>query len=176
MAHLEAASVPAFQRLAVELRVHGAPSQLVTRALQSAGDERRHATVVGGLARRFGGQIAPVEIDAVHVRPMFLMAAENASEGCARETYGALTAAWMANAAADSGVQNAFASIAIDELRHAELSWDIAEWSGLPSSHYESAMESLGSEAEIEPPLEVRDIAGLPSAQQAVQLWRELRG
>jgi hypothetical protein len=37
--------VPAFLILADELRAHGAPAELVARALASADDERRHAAL-----------------------------------------------------------------------------------------------------------------------------------
>lgn len=53
-AHLEAASVPAFLRLARELRTHAAPAALVRAAMAAAGDERRHARVMTTLARRHG--------------------------------------------------------------------------------------------------------------------------
>ena len=176
MAHLEAASVPAFQRLAIELTAHRAPSGLVLRALQSARDEQRHSVAVGGLAQRFGGELAPVEVDEFGVRPLESIAAENAAEGCVREAYGALTAAWMANAANDRDVRAAFAGIAADELRHAELSWEIAAWAGLPSAAHEKALESLRLSVAVDPPAGIRDAAGLPSAEQAFELWCKLRG
>jgi len=175
MAHLEAAAVPAFQRLAVELSVHGAPAGLVAQALQSAQDERRHADMVCALAVHFGGAVAPVEIEVFRVRPMAEMVAENAAEGCARETYGALAAAWMASAAADADIRNTFASIARDELRHAELSWDIAAWGGLPASIYENGLESLRIGISARPPSEISRLAGVPAPEDAYRLWREIR-
>lgn len=174
MAHLEAASVPAFRRLALELSAHGAPSDLVLRALASARDEERHAAAVGGLALRFGGEVAPLEIDDCAVRPLEAIAAENASEGCVREAYGALTAAWMASAAGDAEVRATFAAVAGDELCHAELSWDIASWAGLPGAAHEGALESLRRSLAVEPPAAIRDVAGLPSTERAFELWRQL--
>src|SRR5262249_32306722 len=50
-AHLEAASVAAFERLAAELTALGAPLDLVEEARRAAGDEIRHAAVIGTLAR-----------------------------------------------------------------------------------------------------------------------------
>jgi len=62
-AHLEAASVHSFERLARELKGAGAPRALIAEASVAALDEVRHARVVTALARRFGGQPAPVELD-----------------------------------------------------------------------------------------------------------------
>ncbi|MFY0541135.1 hypothetical protein [Nannocystis pusilla] len=49
MHHLEAASVPAFERLARELAHHGASAALVERAEAAARDEVRHAAGFAGL-------------------------------------------------------------------------------------------------------------------------------
>src|SRR5438477_267768 len=119
--------------------------------------------------------VAPVEIEVFRVRPMAEMVAENAAEGCARETYGALAAAWMASAAADADIRNTFASIARDELRHAELSWDIAAWGGLPASIYENGLESLRIGISARPPSEISRLAGVPAPEDAYRLWREIR-
>ena len=51
-AHLEAASVVAFERLAVELTERGAPAELIARARQSRDDESRHAEVMEGFVRQ----------------------------------------------------------------------------------------------------------------------------
>lgn len=62
------------------------------------------------------------------MRPLAALAAENAIEGCARESYGALVAAWQATHAIDDDVRAAYASIARDEARHALLSAAIDDW------------------------------------------------
>jgi hypothetical protein len=52
MAHLEAASIEAFERLARELETHRAPASLVAAARRAARDETRHARAATRLARR----------------------------------------------------------------------------------------------------------------------------
>lgn len=127
-AELEAASVPAFVRLARELRAHGAPESLVWRALRSAREEVRHARVVGALARRFGATPRWPRCPVGRVRPLEQVAIENAVEGCVRETYGALVAEHQRRFAEDRAVARVYAGIAADETRHAALSWDVARW------------------------------------------------
>lgn len=127
-AHLEAASVEAFEILARELTALGAPRSLVERARRAAGDERRHARVTAALARRFGAEPADVCTAPAPLRDLERLALDNAVEGCVRETFGALVAAWQGRAAGDAAIRAAMARIAEDETRHAELAWDIAAW------------------------------------------------
>jgi hypothetical protein len=128
-AHLEAASVFAFDRLAEELVMLGAPRALVDAALTSREDEVRHARMTRTMAKRFGGSVtAPViETDEAERSP-FAIALENAVEGCVRETYGALVAHWQAAHAEDRGIAAAMRAIADDETRHAGLAWEVAAW------------------------------------------------
>lgn len=67
LAHLEAASVPAFERLSVELAHHGAPEALRHRALAAALEELDHTRTTAALARGFGGE--PV-VPVVEARPV----------------------------------------------------------------------------------------------------------
>lgn len=125
---LEAAAVDAFERLATELIAHGAPETLVTAARKAADDERRHARVMSKLAAAHGGCPPPKASSPNHVRPLFAIALENAVEGCARETFGAVLALHQATHAPDAQLQRAMRGIASDEARHAELSWKVAAW------------------------------------------------
>lgn len=127
-AHLEAASVFAFDRLARELVALDAPVELVQRARRSAIEEIRHARIVSGLAARFGAVVATPSIAHEAPRTRFAIALENAVEGCVRETFGALLAWHQALAARDPAVRDAMREIAEDETRHAELAWAIAAW------------------------------------------------
>jgi hypothetical protein len=127
-AHLEAASVPAFLELAAQLEDFGAPASLVRRALQAAADEVRHADLIGGLARAHGGVVRKSEIAPTASRDLLEVAMLNAAEGCVRETWGAACAVAQSTKAADGGVRRAMAVIARDELAHAALAWDIADW------------------------------------------------
>jgi len=127
MAELEAASIPAFERLARELAAHGAPTELIRRALVAMGDEIRHARVMRELAARHGGTPRTIEVPALPVRALDAIARENAIEGCVREAYGALVATYQAETAAPE-LRDAFAAIAHDEREHAALAEDVDAW------------------------------------------------
>ena len=127
-ARLEAASVVAFERMARELRAHGAPASLVAAAERAKRDEIRHARVTAVLARRHGVEPEPPVIEERGVRELFEIAIENAVEGCVRETYGALVATHQRDHATDPRVAAAMKRIARDETHHAALAWDLAAW------------------------------------------------
>lgn len=127
-AHLEAASVVAFRRLERELLALGAPHALVVAARRSRTDEIRHAREMALLARRFGATPPQVEVEALAPRSPFAIALENAVEGCVRETYGALVAAYQARTASDPELRSVLDRIARDEARHAALAHDVAAW------------------------------------------------
>lgn len=139
-AELEAASVPAFRRLARELRAHGAPRELVSRAEKAARDEVRHARMTQRLAQRFGGAPRLPRIGKLPVRSLEAIAEENAREGCVRETFGALVASVQALRATDEGIRAAMEAIAVDETEHAALAWDVAAW-------LDSQIDSAGRDA-----------------------------
>jgi hypothetical protein len=79
--------------------------------------------VMKKLARRAGGHVPGVQVQALHVRSLEEMALENVVEGCVRETFGAVVAMIQAERAGDARVRRAMRRIARDETRHAELSW-----------------------------------------------------
>ena len=127
-AHLEAASVFAFERLARELDALRAPDALVAAAACSALDEIRHAHAMAALARRYGGEPEAARVESLPLREPLAIALENAVEGCVREGYGALVAHHQAGTALDPAVRTALCTIAEDETRHATLSWRVAAW------------------------------------------------
>jgi hypothetical protein len=183
LAHLEAASVGAFTTLGQELRELGAPAALVRAAQRSARDEVRHARAMARIARRHGGEPPPVRAARRRTRSLAAVAIENAVEGCVRETFGALVAAWQAEHARDERIARAMARIASDEIRHAALAWAIARWIELRLdararrtlvSARRAATVALRREARgpVPPPLE--SLAGLPSASQAAHLLEVL--
>jgi len=98
MTALEAASVPAFERLAREL------------------------------ATRFGVATRSQTIKVRPVRSLEAIAKEDAVEGCVRETFGALTAHFQAPHATDPHVRRAMKVVAHDETRHAALARRVANW------------------------------------------------
>lgn len=128
MAHLEAASVTAFRRLAAELELHGAPQSLVRACLRAAGDEVRHSRAVASLARQFGTQPPAARVAPSQSRPLAELAVENLREGCIRESFGALLATWQAQHAADGRLRRLMQTIAREETEHADLAWQLDAW------------------------------------------------
>ncbi|MEZ4383780.1 MAG: ferritin-like domain-containing protein [Nannocystaceae bacterium] len=126
-AHLEAASVVAFEELAQALVAAGAPAPLVDRCRRAAADERRHAAQVGAQARRRGA-IPPAVARRRQPPALAALAVDNAREGCVLETWSALRAAWLAEHAADPELRAMYAALAADEAAHAQLSWDLHAW------------------------------------------------
>ncbi|MEM1414703.1 MAG: ferritin-like domain-containing protein [Myxococcota bacterium] len=128
MAHLEASAVVAFEILADELEALGAPVALVREAKRAAMDEVRHAEEVQAHALRFGAEPAPVTHERRPLRDLRALAMDNATEGCVRETFGALMGHRQSLAAEDPALARTLKGIAADETRHAALSWQIHAW------------------------------------------------
>jgi hypothetical protein len=185
-AQLEAASVEAFAILKRELRAHGAPARLVRGAASAARDEGRHVRATRALAARFGGTMAPICVERpAETRTLEVIAIENAAEGCARETYGAMEAAYQARAARDPVVRAALRRIARDEARHAAVAWSIDAWARGRLSRAGRARVDAARDAaladlarEIGPvraePLHVE--AGIPRPEAARRLLAALGG
>ena len=184
VAHLEAAAVPAFGQLARELAIHGAPRSMIRAALRSRRDEIRHARVTAAIARRFGGRPVAPRVAAFSPRSLADMAADNAAEGCIRETYGALVAHVQAHEARDPALRRALRRIARDETRHAALSWELSHWARARMSVSQrrrvatatkSALDRL--QVELTRPMaeDVHAIAGMPRPDRAHALFGGLR-
>ena len=112
MAFEEEASIVAFERMGAELGSLGAPAKLATAAARAARDETRHAKTMSKLAVARGAKVAKARVRRIHTRSAAAVAAENAAEGCVRETYGALVALWQSHHAEDVEVRRAFKKIA----------------------------------------------------------------
>jgi rubrerythrin len=184
-AHLEAASVVAFERLAAELRAHRAPETLVRAARRSARDEVRHARVTGRFAEKAGVHPQSVAVEeAPALRSLEALAVDNAVEGCVRETFGALVAMHQVARAADPDLQRAMETIARDETRHAELAWALARWLDEKLDvaarervrrERDAAVEALLGELAAEPdPALVREL-GMPTGAEARAAVEDLR-
>lgn len=126
-AMLEAASVIAFGQLASQLDAWGAPAALVDRCRQAQADEVLHAAAMAGLARRMGRRVPRARVVPCS-ETRLEVALHNAVEGCVSETWSALVAHVIARSAGDARVRAAFARIASDETRHAQLAWDLHAW------------------------------------------------
>jgi len=175
LAYEEEASITAFERMRAELVCLAAPRALVAGAARAARDEVRHARTMTRLAERRGGRVAGARVRRGRKRATWAIAAENAAEGCVKETYGALLARWQAAHAADGELRHAFTRIARDEARHAALSWALARWiePKLDASQRTRverararALRTL-AEGVDEPEASVVRDAGLPTASQA---------
>jgi len=182
-AHLEGAAVFAFHALERELRAHGAPSDLIARARSAQRDEARHQVAMSRLAARFGGSEWPVNVKPSGTRPLVDVAAENAAEGCVRETFGAAVAAWQAQWAEDRAVRRAMRAIARDEAEHAALGWAVDGWirERLPPDAVERvdqartrALESVRASARKAVPAELSAVLGLPDARASEHLFSAL--
>lgn len=127
-AHLEAASVPAFERLAAELARLGAPARLVDRTRAAAADEVRHAAIMTAHAVAAGAVPATVEVTPTPLRDAFALALDNAVEGCVHEAFAAVLCRFQAVTCRDLALAADLDVIAEDEARHGELAWAIARW------------------------------------------------
>jgi rubrerythrin len=127
MAAHEAAAVVAFEQLAVELEKHSVSSELRRGALRAANEERRHTRLVGGLARERGSRFSISRATQPEVRSLEAIALDNAIEGCARETFGAMVGLYQSRHATDPSVRAVLASVAEDELGHASWSWALQD-------------------------------------------------
>ena len=126
-AYYEAASVIAFDRLTAARESAHAPPALVERARAAAKDEARHASLFAALAARHGA--TPLSLAYRAATPSrFDPALENATEGCVRETFGAVVTLHQATYAESAEVRAAFAAIAEDEAEHAGLRGELRTW------------------------------------------------
>jgi hypothetical protein len=179
VAHLEAASVLSFARLAGELQMLGAPAALIDAAHASREDEVRHARMTSKMAKRFGAEPATPRVTETSMRSELAIALENAVEGCVRETYGALVAHRQAAAASDESIRCMMQVIAEDETKHAGLAWDVAAWLEprltvdervLVDDARRRAVADLRRELETEVESALQDRAGMPDARTALRL------
>ena len=180
MAHLERASIRAFERMETELRALGAPRSIIEATRVAKRDEVRHARMMDRLASRFGGvRVSPRYWVVTRHRSVQKIARENTVEGCVRETYGAVVATWQASHARNREVRDVMARVAADETRHAELSWDVARFldSRLDAvsiarndREMHRAVSDLRAEASIDANRTMVAIAGTPPARVASAL------
>jgi hypothetical protein len=180
---LEAGSVDAFRLLRRELASHGAPRKLLRRASRAGRDERRHTRAMRSLSGRWGARPEAPASARVAVRDLEAVAVENAAEGCVRETFGAVVATWQATHARDSGVRAAMSRIAREETQHATLAWEVAQWAErrLPgpsrrrvADARRGALETLARELAADPPRELVEELGVPTAAQAARLLQAM--
>lgn len=131
------------------------------------------------LARRYGAEPTTSTVKPTPPKSLFDLAAENAVEGCVRETFGALVAQHQARAAADPAIARAMAAVAADETRHAALAWEIAAWAEAQLSPTErdrlhelraDAVADLRADAAMPRDLSIHRLAGWPTPRAGVAL------
>ncbi len=173
MSHLEAASVHAFRIMGRELSALGAPSEILVAVERARKDEITHAKITARLAHAHGAAAEKARVARTKARSIESIALENAVEGCVRESFGAILASWQAAHAEDQDVRTAMAAIAVDETRHAALSWHVAEWletklDPLARARIDEAriraVEALNAELVDEPHPTLGRAVGLPPA------------
>ena len=156
-AYLEAVSVIAFAQLSKQLKEWNAPKEYIDRCLSALKDEIAHAQIMSKLAEQRNEPIPRITFKN-HKHTLLEEAIHNASEGCIFETWAALEAMLKAKLAATEPLREVYSKIAEDEIRHAQLSWDLHTWfmSQLSNEHQEQvkaeqlkSLELLKQEAKM---------------------------
>ncbi len=177
-AHLEAASILAFQILRAELSALGAPRDLLEAALSAETDEVRHTAMMTRIAAKYGALVPELEVASAGSRSAVAIAVENMIEGVVRETFGAAIALFQADHAADPELRAAMRAIAVDECAHASLAFrtakfldghlDAADRARVEAGKHE-AMRGLFASL-VEPEATLRRLVGLPSVAESRQM------
>jgi hypothetical protein len=184
MAHLEEASISAFDDLGANLAAIGAPQWLLAAVTAARADEIRHTQTMTGLATKAGATPAGVELGERKAKCALDLAVENAVEGCVRETYGALVAEWQATHAGRHDVRDAMRGIATDERAHAALSWAVADWLNARLTPHDRAqvqtamvhaIDQLALEAAFPMGPDCERELGLPTPREASAMVDSLR-
>jgi hypothetical protein len=190
LAGLEAASIGAFEVLALEVEREGAPAGLVRACQRARRDEIRHARRAATLARRYGAARLGSRPSATRPRAeatrrsLAVLARENEIEGCEREAFGALSATYQAHHATDPAVAAFFRGIAEDETRHFALALELRAFYAARLSAAEQrrvarartrALARLREGLASEVPERLATLAGVPRRDVALALLDRLR-
>ena len=127
-AHAESVSWMALRAVERELLAHDAPEPLARGARRIAAAALHNAAVLESMALRWGVRPRQPKVVSIAVRPLDALAAENAGQGCVRETWAALEAQYQSLYARDPVIRRTMRRIATDGLRHAEFSWSVDSW------------------------------------------------
>ncbi len=178
----EQASITAFVELAAQLAAQGAPATLVERCRAAARDECRHVERLVALGATVDPGRVPGPSPASTSRLM--IAVHNAIEGCVAETWAALVARHQAMHAGRAELRQAYAQIADDEARHAQLAWDLYAWLGAQLGPSEGSrvaaaraealarLETVAEDQALAVPAAARIALGLPAPRRARALAR----
>ena len=132
LGQMEHASIAAFARFSLQLLSLGAPPELVEACTQALADETAHTQLCFGIASAYAGRsIGPGPLDvsgSLDVTSLADIVDLVIAEGCFGETSAALEALEAADTASDPVIAAAYAQIAADEQRHAELAFRFVRW------------------------------------------------
>jgi hypothetical protein len=129
---MEHASIAAFARFSLQLLALGAPAMLVEACTQALADESAHTQLCFGLASAYAGRpLGPGPLDvqgSLAATELTEVVDLVIAEGCFGETSAALEALEAVESAQDPVIRAAYAQIASDEQRHAELAFRFVAW------------------------------------------------
>jgi hypothetical protein len=129
---MEHASIAAFARFSLQLLSLGAPPRLVQACTQALADETAHTRLCFQIASEYAGHaVGPGPLDvnrSLEVTSLEDIVDLVIAEGCFGETSAALEALESADGASDPVIRSAYAQIARDEQRHAELAFQFVRW------------------------------------------------
>jgi hypothetical protein len=131
---MEHASVASFARFSLELLAVGAPLDMLADAQRAGLDEVAHTHACLKLARAFDGAAPAPLFGALNLAGLEIrdnlasVAAAAVVEGCCGETFAAMALAQAAANCTDPANSEVIASIAEDEMRHAELAFRFVAW------------------------------------------------
>jgi hypothetical protein len=132
LGQMEHASIAAFARFNLQLLSLGAPSELIEQCTRALADETAHTKLCFRLASFYAGRpLGPGALDvdgSLAVTSLEEIVDLVLVEGCIGETSAALEALEAADAASDPVIRAAYAQIAADEQRHAELAFRFVRW------------------------------------------------
>ena len=128
VSNAEASSIAAFLQLRKELKFHNAPQGLLDRCFLAAKQEVDHARVMIKLAELHQGKLAPFIFGKFEPRTLLELTLDNAVEGCIFETFSALKLLQQAKKSDHPVLTQTLKQIALDEISHAELAWDIHKY------------------------------------------------
>lgn len=170
------------RRRVQELSVLQAPHTLIQRSQSVLRDVTYQTRLLAALIEQYGGSVERAPGTTASVRGLLPLALENARLGCARETLSFSVRLIQAGRATDLRISRTMRRIAHDQIRQAQLSWDLHEWclSELDREEARQVEEALAETfAQLavfagEPDLgrELRSFLGLPTEVEFCKLAR----
>jgi hypothetical protein len=174
LGQMEHASIAAFARFSLQLLSLGAPPELVEACTQALADETAHTKLCFGIASAYAGHAigpGPLDVsDSLNVTTLSDIVDLVIAEGCFGEASAALAALEAARTATDPVIVAAYARIAADEQRHAELAFRFVRWAlGVGGSAVSERIEAALA-SELGQSHAARSVAG-PCLSALISSW-----